>query len=56
MSAFAGSFMITDDLLVRKVPLVDRDDPGDALPTTIMRQLFSPDYHHRDVVVCGYKS
>lgn len=47
MSGFAGSFMITDDLLVRKVPLVDRDDPGDALPTAIMRQLFSPDYLER---------
>ena len=47
MTGFVGSFMITDDILVRKMPLVDRDGPGDALPTAIMRQLFSPDYLKR---------
>ena len=44
MTGFAGSFMITEDLLVRKMPLVDRDGSGDALPTSVMRQLLSPDY------------
>jgi integrase len=43
MADFAGSFVITDDLLVRKTPRVDRDDPGDALPTMVMRQLFAPE-------------
>ena len=42
MTAFAGSFAITDDLLVRKAPTINRDDPGDALPTIVMRQLFDP--------------
>lgn len=43
MRNFAGSFMITDDILVRNKPLTDRDGPGDALPVTVMRQLFSDD-------------
>ena len=42
MTGFAGSFAITDDLLVRKAPSIDRDDPGDALPTLVVRQLFDP--------------
>lgn len=44
MNRFAGSFMITDDMMVKKVPLIDREDAGDALPTVVMQQLFTPDY------------
>ena len=47
MTAFAGSFMITDDMLVAQKPSVDRDGPGDALPITVLRQLFSVDYLRR---------
>lgn len=47
LSGFAGSFMITDDILIRNTPLVDRDGPGHALPTTVIRQLFGEDYLHR---------
>jgi integrase len=41
MRAFAGSFMITDDLVVTYKPSADRDGPGDALPIGILRQLFN---------------
>jgi len=45
MRRFAGSFMITDDLIVRNTPLVDRDDDvGAALPTAVIQQLFTRDY------------
>jgi integrase len=41
MGAFAGSFIITDDLVVASKPALDRDSPGDALPVGVLRQLFS---------------
>jgi hypothetical protein len=47
MSDFAGSFMVTDDILVRKRSVAERDGPGDALPITVIRQLFSEDYLKR---------
>jgi integrase len=40
MDRFAGSFMLTDDLLVRSRPQ-PRDDVGAALPMPIVRQIFS---------------
>ena len=40
MDQFAGSFMITDDLLIPGVKNPQQDDVGAALPITIMRQLF----------------
>ena len=40
MDQFAGSFMITDDLLIPRVKNPQQDDVGAALPITIMRQLF----------------
>jgi hypothetical protein len=47
MSDFAGSFMVTDDILVRKRSVAERDGPGDALPITVIRELFSEDYLKR---------
>jgi integrase len=41
MDQFAGSFMLTDDLLVRRPEPQFRDDVGAALPMAIVRQLFS---------------
>ncbi|WP_217160827.1 tyrosine-type recombinase/integrase [[Mycobacterium] fortunisiensis] len=41
MDRFAGSFMLTDDLLVRRPRPQFRDDVGDALPLSIVRQLFT---------------
>jgi integrase len=41
MDQFAGSFMITDDLLIPRVKNPQHDDVGAALPITIIRQLFS---------------
>lgn len=42
MDQFAGSFMITDDLLPRRVPARE-PEAGRALPVGIMRQLFAPE-------------
>ena len=41
MDQFAGSFMITDDLLVPQVKNPQQDDAGAALPTSIIRQVFT---------------
>ncbi|MFA4085279.1 site-specific integrase [Mycobacteroides salmoniphilum] len=45
MEAFAGSFMITDDLLPARGYTVtgQEHNVGRALPITVMRQLFSPE-------------
>ena len=41
MDHFAGSFMITNDLLIPQVKNPQKDDAGAALPTTIIRQMFT---------------
>lgn len=41
MDHFAGSFMVTNDLLVPQVTNPQKDDAGAALPTTIIQQMFT---------------
>jgi integrase len=41
MDHFAGSFMVTNDLLVPQVKNPQKDDAGAALPTTSIRQMFT---------------
>ena len=41
LDQFAGSFMITDDLLVPQVKNPQKDDTGAALLTSIIRQIFT---------------
>ena len=43
MDHFAGSFMVTDDLLIARVNNAHHDDAGAALPLNIIRQLFCPE-------------
>ena len=40
---FAESFMLTDDLLVPRAKNPRRDEVGAALPTAIIRQIFTPE-------------
>ena len=41
MEHFMGSFMFTDDLLIPRIKDPQQDDAGAALPTTIIRQMFT---------------
>ena len=43
MDQFAGSFMVTDDLLIPRIKNAQQDDAGAALPVTIIRQIFAPE-------------
>jgi integrase len=43
MDQFAGSFMVTDDLLIPRIKNALQDDAGAALPVTIIRQIFAPE-------------
>ena len=43
MDQFAGSFMVTDDLLIPRIRNAQHDDAGAALPVSIIRQIFAPE-------------
>ena len=43
LEQFAGSFMLTDDLLVPPAKNPQQDEVGAALPTAIIRQIFTPE-------------